>query len=124
MCGRFAITTPRLKKTEATLKTVFPELQPHYNIAPSQNIPAIRSGADGGYQLVFLRWGLIPHWSKDSHSDYSTINARAETVDEKPVYREAFRHRRCLIPASGFYVRMAAQCQWRQTPALVHPPQG
>ena len=89
MCGRFAITTPRLKKTEATLKTVFPELQPHYNIAPSQNIPAIRSGADGGYQLVFLRWGLIPHWSKDSHSDYSTINARAETVDEKPVYWEA-----------------------------------
>lgn len=84
-------------------QTVFPVLQPHYNIAPSQNIPAIRAGADGGYQLAFLRWGLIPHWSKASHSDFSTIYTRAEMVDEKPVYREAFRHWRCLIPASGFY---------------------
>jgi putative SOS response-associated peptidase YedK len=99
-----------LKKTEATIKTVFPELQPHYNIVPSQNIPAIRSGADGCYHLVFLRWGLIPHWSKDSHSDYSTINALAETVDEKPVYRGGIPAPALPDPCQWF-LRMAAQCR-------------
>ncbi|MDD5328658.1 MAG: SOS response-associated peptidase [Sulfuricella sp.] len=103
MPGRFAITTPRLAKIEATLDTAFPALRPRYNIAPSQNIPAIRASGDGGYRLVFLHWGLIPRWSKEGRTSYSTINARAETIEEKAVYRDAFRHRRCLIPASGFY---------------------
>lgn len=75
---------------------------PRYNIAPSQEVAAVRMGAQGR-ELVMLRWGLVPFWARDAGSGYRMINARAETVASKPAYRAAFRQRRCLIPASGFY---------------------
>lgn len=75
---------------------------PRYNIAPSQPILAVRQ-SDAGRELVSFRWGLVPFWSKDPKSGYKMINARAETVSTKPAYRTAFKHRRCLIPATGFY---------------------
>ncbi|MCX7673679.1 MAG: SOS response-associated peptidase, partial [Thiobacillaceae bacterium] len=74
--------------------------------APSQDIAAVREGA-GGRELVLLRWGLIPAWAKEVKPAYSLLNARAESVASKPAYRDAFRRRRCLIPADGFY-------EWRQ----------
>ena len=77
-------------------------LQPRYNIAPSQDISIIRD-AEEGHALTLARWGLIPHWSKEPKTKYSTINARIETVAEKPTYRTPLRSRRCLIPADGFY---------------------
>ncbi len=80
-----------------------PNLQPRYNVAPSQDVTAIRQSETGERELVRLRWGLIPFWAKDETIGYKTINARAETVAEKPAFRAAFRKRRCLIPASGFY---------------------
>ena len=75
-----------------------------------------------GRELLLARWGLVPHWSKEAKSKYSTINARAETVAEKPTYRESFKCRRCLIPATGFY-------EWRQedgqkTPHHIRQPGG
>ncbi|MCF7983006.1 MAG: SOS response-associated peptidase [Thiohalocapsa sp.] len=73
-----------------------------FNVAPTQSVLVIRSGP-GGRQLASLRWGLVPHWSKGPDNRYSMINARAETVHEKPAYRSAFKQRRCLIPAEGFY---------------------
>ncbi len=76
--------------------------RPRYNIAPSQDVPAIRLDAKGRLGGR-LHWGLIPHWAKDERFGCRTINARAETVAEKPAFREAFRRRRCLIPATGFY---------------------
>ncbi|MDD1630476.1 MAG: SOS response-associated peptidase, partial [Methylococcaceae bacterium] len=79
-----------------------PELSPHYNVAPSQNIPIVRDEGEKRH-FALARWGLIPHWAKDMKIGYSTINARAETVSSKPAFRNAFRHRRCLIPADGFY---------------------
>jgi putative SOS response-associated peptidase YedK len=78
------------------------DLKPRYNIAPSQEVPAVRQSG-GGRELALLRWGLIPHWAKDEKIGYRMINARAETVAEKPSFRTAFRRRRCLIPATGFF---------------------
>ena len=74
-----------------------------YNIAPSQEAPVVRVAKDGGRELAMLRWGLVPFWAKDPSVGSRMINARSETVMEKPAFREAFRSRRCAIPASGFY---------------------
>lgn len=103
MCGRFVIATSSFSRIEATLGTRFPEIHPRYNISPSQTIPVIRESADGGYEMADMRWGLIPYWSQEPKISYSTFNARAETLAEKPAFREPFRSKRCLIPASGFY---------------------
>ena len=104
MCGRFTLHTP-----EPVLREVFKleqskplGLRPRYNIAPSQQVPIIRD-TESGREMAMTKWGLIPHWSKAAKTRYSTINARIETVAEKPTYRTPFKHRRCLIPADGFY---------------------
>jgi putative SOS response-associated peptidase YedK len=107
MCGRYTLSARRLHRLEERLHTTFADLTPRYNIAPSQEVPVIRKAEDG-YALVMARWGLIPSWAKDPKTGYRMINARAETVAEKPAFRSAFRHRRCLIPADGMY-------EWRQT---------
>ena len=77
-------------------------LEPRYNISPSQQVPIIRD-TGAGREMVMTKWGLVPHWSRESTTRYSTINARIESVAEKPAYRAPFKHRRCLIPADGFY---------------------
>ena len=77
-------------------------LRPRYNVAPSQDVAVVRA-ADGGRSLSILRWGLIPAWARDPAIGYRLINARSETVAEKPSFRSAYRRRRCLIPADGFY---------------------
>ena len=78
-------------------------VQPRFNIAPTQPIIAITASAGGGNAATFFQWGLVPSWAKDISSGAKMINARAETVAEKPSFRAAFRRRRCLIPTSGFY---------------------
>jgi putative SOS response-associated peptidase YedK len=107
MCGRFYLDVLADKIIEQFCLSSAPQRSTHYNIAPSQNIAAITSKA-GKRELVLLHWGLIPSWAKDKKFAYRTINARAETVETKPSFRSAFRHRRCLIPASGFY-------EWKAT---------
>ncbi len=96
------------------MRQPFPALQPRYNIAPSQQVPVIRLDAQGYCELVMLKWGLLPRWSKEPKSGYSMINARADTVASKPAFRYAFRHHRCLVPASGFY-------EWRKIDARRQP---
>lgn len=76
---------------------------PRYNIAPTQEAPVIRAGAGGKREVAMLRWGLLPFWAKDPKMASRLINARSETVAEKPSFRNAFRKRRCLVPASGFF---------------------
>ena len=78
-------------------------LQPRYNVAPSQNVPVVRLSEAGFWRIDLLRWGLVPLWAKDLSIGYKLINARAETVAEKPSFRSAFKSRRCLLPADGFY---------------------
>ena len=78
-------------------------VEPRYNIAPTQYIAAIRDSEEDGRELAMLRWGLVPFWAKDPSIGNRMINARAETVAEKPAYRAAYRRRRCLVLADGFY---------------------
>jgi putative SOS response-associated peptidase YedK len=102
MCGRFALYSDPFTLARRFEADAPAELSPRYNVAPSQNIPIVRDEGEKR-RFALARWGLIPHWAKDMKIGYSTINARAETVASKPAFRSAFRHRRCLIPADGFY---------------------
>ena len=103
MCGRFAFYSPG--EATAALFGVSGALpvEARYNIAPTQYIAAIRNDGEDGRELTMLRWGLVPFWAKDPSIGSRMINARAETVAEKPSYRAAYRHRRCLVLADGFY---------------------
>lgn len=105
MCGRFSlyesIDDLRSYFKISVQRAIF-DLPPRYNIAPSQQVPVIRV-EEGQRQLVLLRWGLVPFWADSSKSGYRMINARAETAHRLPAFRAAFRKRRCLIPASGFF---------------------
>lgn len=103
MCGRFTLALPPELIAEVIGGIEQNHLQPRYNIAPTQLVAVIRQDTRGRRYLGYLRWGLIPSWAKDASSGSRMINARAETVHEKPAFRHAFRSRRCIIPASGFY---------------------
>jgi putative SOS response-associated peptidase YedK len=104
MCGRFTLTNP-----EADLAVQFnlpevPPMTPRYNIAPTQPVAAVRLAAENRVrEMVLLRWGLVPFWAKDPKIGARMINARSETVAEKPAFRAAFARRRCLVVADGFY---------------------
>jgi putative SOS response-associated peptidase YedK len=77
---------------------------PNWNVAPTDNLPIVRYNPKAGHRtLDLMRWGLVPYWAKDIKIGFSTINAMAETVDTKPVFREAFKQRRCLVPIEAFY---------------------
>jgi putative SOS response-associated peptidase YedK len=103
MCGRFTLFHSAEAIAEA-FRVDPMDLPPRYNIAPSQPVAAIvRMPGTSERKLLWLRWGLIPSWAKDPAIGYKLINARAETVSEKPSFRSAFKHRRCLIPSDGFY---------------------
>jgi putative SOS response-associated peptidase YedK len=103
MCGRFIRTTP-IERYEALFSAHgHVDLKSSYNIAPGSEILVARNKDHGGRELVALKWGLVPSWSKEPRTEYSTINARAETIDEKPAFRSAFNSRRCLIASDGFY---------------------
>lgn len=108
MCGRFALySDPRTLARHFGVE-VPADLRPRYNVAPTQTIPILRQEGQGR-QFALARWGLIPHWAKALETGYSTINARAETVAAKPAYRSAFRYRRAIVPADGYY-------EWRSVP--------
>jgi len=108
MCGRFTLFEPDavlVKEFGAARVQAGP---PRYNIAPSQPVAVVRvSPGDRAREILRLRWGLIPPWAKDPSIGNRLINARAETAAEKPSFRSAFRHRRCLVPANGFF-------EWRK----------
>jgi putative SOS response-associated peptidase YedK len=103
MCGRFVLISDLKNiRNNFNIRNISCQYQPSWNIAPNQLIPAIINH-NGENQLVCFRWGLIPSWSKDPSIAGKLINARAETVDKKPSFRDAFKKRRCLIVADGFY---------------------
>ena len=103
MCGRFALKSPPAKLVERFGLDECADFAPHYNIPPGTDIPVIRQSPEGKRVLHLLRWGLVPHWAKDPSIGNKLSNARGESVAEKPSFRDAFRRRRCLIPADGFY---------------------
>jgi putative SOS response-associated peptidase YedK len=108
MCGRFSLKADLDELMEAFPDVVFPaELSPRYNIAPSQMVAVVSN--NGQNKVEFFRWGLIPAWAKEPSIGNRMINARAETLAEKPAFRAAYRRRRCLVLADGFY-------EWRAEP--------
>lgn len=111
MCGRYAIygpvsTSRAMKRAEhqlgLDLSASINQREPQYNVAPTQYAPVVVLG-EGGAQVKGLKWGLIPSWAKDPGIGARAINARAETLAEKPMFRAAFKKRRCLVPASGYF---------------------
>ena len=108
MCGRYHLTKPVEAMARLFDFLERPNLAPRWNIAPTQTAPIVRLGDDGQRRLAMLRWGLVPAWARDLAAGARAINARAETVAEKPTFREAFRRRRCLVPADGYYEWQAA----------------
>ena len=117
MCGRYALhSSPEVVALAFGLADV-PAFAPRYNIAPAAQVLVVRQGG-----AAFVKWGLVPRWAKDPSIGAKMNNARAETVAEKPSFREAYRRRRCLIPANGFY-------EWkleagRKQPYYIHPSSG
>jgi putative SOS response-associated peptidase YedK len=102
MCGRYALTSPPDVIAERFGLAWAPDIPPHYNIAPSQMIPVVRN-AEEGRELAMLKWGLIPSWARDASIGTRLINARGETLGDKPAFRDAYRQRHCLVPADAFY---------------------
>ena len=104
MCGRFTLRTNWARIARDFQLEGWEELQPRYNIAPESPIACVRRNpASGARELVQLRWGLIPAWAKDPTIGRQLINARGESVAEKPSFRSAFRSRRCVVLADGFF---------------------
>ena len=121
MCGRFVITSP-----PQALRQIFgypeqPNFPPRFNVSPTQPIPVVIV-ENGGRHFRLMRWGLVPAWVKDPRQITLLINARAETVREKPAFKNAIRRRRCLIPADGYYEWQASELGKR--PYFIHRRDG
>jgi putative SOS response-associated peptidase YedK len=106
MCGRYSLVPTENIAARFDIQQEQLALSPRYNVAPSQSMPVVVRNSPN--RLVEMQWGLIPSWSKEPRAQFSTINARAETVTKSPVFRGPFKSRRCLVPASGFY-------EWQRT---------
>ncbi len=120
MCGRYAMVLAGEGSFQRrfSLEERADDLAPHFNVAPTQTLPVIVRNSPN--RVAMMRWGLIPSWAKDTSIGSRMINARAETVAEKPAFRGPLRSRRCLVPASGFF-------EWkregdRKTPHFIHLP--
>mgnify|MGYP001581450133 CR=1 FL=1 len=103
MCGRYAMTLPPEAARRLFGYGETPNFPPRYNIAPTQPIAVVIADLDGSRHFRLVRWGLIPGWSKDATTQSLLFNARSETAADKPSFRAAMRHRRCLVPADGFF---------------------
>jgi putative SOS response-associated peptidase YedK len=139
MCGRYALhASPDVVALQFGLDAA-PFIEPHYNICPGTDVLAVRAGKSGGRRATALRWGLIPHWAKDPSLGPKLANARGESLEERPAFRDAFLGWRCLVPASGYYEWQSAgrvKQPWYLTPhdgalfglagitALWHGPRG
>jgi len=102
MCGRYSLAgVGEFDPADFGLPEFPPEVTSRYNIAPSQDAPVVVYS--GEPRVALFRWGLVPSWAEDEKTGFRMINARAETLADRPAFREAYRHRRCLVPADGFY---------------------
>ena len=122
MCGRVKLSTDF-----SEIKIAFripperpaPNFAPSWNVAPTDSLPIVRYDAKAGERsLDLMRWGLVPYWAKDMKIGFSTINARAEDVETKPAFREAFKRRRCLVPVDNFYEWKAIDAKTKQPYAI------
>ncbi len=112
MCGRYTLANPEDLHERFETTNALDDLTPHYNIAPGQAMPVVTRNSPN--RLEIMRWGLVPVWATDIRIGYRMINARAETVREKPAFRSSFKSRRCLVPISGYY-------EWKKEGANKQP---
>jgi putative SOS response-associated peptidase YedK len=117
MCGRFTFKPTEAFYARFEITNRLDSLTARYNIAPGQMVPVII--ANSPRHIVLMRWGLIPHWAKDEKTAYKMINARVETLTQRPAFRGLLSHQRCLVPACGYY-------EWQgegrdKTPYYIHP---
>lgn len=117
MCGRFTLTADGQTLQMALGLDTAPDVKPRYNIAPSQPIGVVTN--ENPQTLDFFNWGLVPFWADEPKIGYKMINARSETAHEKPSFRAAFEHRRCLIPSDGFYEWQARENQKKKQPMYI-----
>jgi putative SOS response-associated peptidase YedK len=115
MCGRYALYGPSPRYRDHFETAAWPDFPDRFNIAPSSWVPVIRQAPDGRRSADLLRWGLVPNWSKDPALGAKLNNARGETVAEKPSFRAAYRHRRCIVPAAGYF-------EWQEVPGEKKQP--
>ena len=124
MCGRFALTLPPDAMAQlfaAVPSNALPDT-PNYNICPTNQVHAVHV-LDGQRRLVSMRWGFLPHWYKTENGGPLLINARSETIAEKPAFKSACRERRCLIPATGFY-EWTKDADGKRLPWYIYPTEG
>jgi len=127
MCGRYTLALPlgelvEVFEVEPMALDAWP---PRFNIAPTQSAPMVLADSSGGRRMGLMRWGLVPSWADDPSMGNRMINARSETAAEKPAFRSAFRSRRCLIPADGFYEwRKPSTGKGPKTPFHIRPKRG
>ena len=115
MCGRFTLQYSAEMLAQIFGAKISQDIKPRYNIAPAQQAPVVRiSPTDNQLHIDYLKWGLLPSWAKDTSIGSKMINARSETVDQKPSFKSALKHRRCIIPANGFY-------EWQEVGGKKHP---
>ena len=115
MCGRYALTKTELLEEFFEFSFTGNQILPRFNVAPTTQIPVIRLREDGQRELIDVRWGLVPSWSRPGDQLPLLINARAETLSSKPAFRDAFQRRRCIVPASGYY-------EWQKLPGGAKQP--
>jgi putative SOS response-associated peptidase YedK len=114
MCGRYTVSNPGEILPELVEGGEYRETAARYNVAPTQMAPVVVAGEDGSRRVVEMRWGLVPYWAEDPEIGNRMINARSETVAEKPAFRDSFKRRRCLVAADGFY-------EWQKVPGGKQP---
>jgi putative SOS response-associated peptidase YedK len=115
MCGRFVLKSP-FSDLAKLYRAIFETNAPaRYNIAPTQDIATVAVGKDGTRKIVAMTWGLVPSWSKAFKAEFTTINAKSETLADSKIYAKPFQSRRCLIPADGFY-------EWKKLDAKTKQP--
>ena len=123
MCGRYALhSRPDVIALAFGLSEVPASVVPRFNIAPTTDVLIVRAGADGAPVPAIVRWGLLPRWAKDPKLAAKLNNARGETLAQKPSFRDAYRRRRCLVPANGFYEWKRVDA--RKQPYYVYPAHG
>lgn len=114
VCGRYILSSPAEVVADFLDLPDFPDLEPRYNIAPTQEAPIVKYRPDAGRFASFARWGLVPSRAEDPAVGNHPINARSESVRSRPTFRDSFRERRCLVPADGFY-------EWRRQGGIRQP---
>jgi putative SOS response-associated peptidase YedK len=123
-CGRYVLkSTHKDLKKRYNLSTTPPEFRPNFNAAPGQNMPIIKSNDKNKLELEIMRWGLVPVWAKDINIGYKLINARDDSIFEKPMWRNVILKKRCIIPANGFYEwkKPVAGTKELKKPFYIHP---